>query len=85
MVETNDLIVTYTDGTHDHFQFPSQGDSYNMAKLVEKFLRSAVLALQVGDRLLLMPTANIRSVEVFPCPGKLPEVVLQNVQRLPKK
>lgn len=80
--QTNDLIVTYTDGTHDHFKFPAQADSFHMANLVEKFLSSAVLALQVGDRLLMIPTTNIRSVEIFPCPGKLPEIVMRNVQRL---
>ena len=82
--QTNDLIVTYTDGTHDHFKFPSQADSFNMAQLVEKLLGSAALALQVGDRLLIIPKANIRSLEVSPCPGKLPDIVMHNVQRLPK-
>jgi hypothetical protein len=43
--QTNDLIVTYTDGTHDHFKFPAQADSFHMANLVEKFLSSAALAL----------------------------------------
>jgi len=83
-LETNDLIVTYTDGTHDHFRFPTQADSLKMATLVEKLLSSAVLALQVEDRLLLIPTTNIRSVEVFPCPSKLPDIVVQRVQRLRK-
>jgi len=82
--QTNDLIVTYTDGTHDHFKFPSQADSFNMANLVEKLLSSAALALQMGDRLLIIPTANIRSVEISPCPGKLPDIVMHDVQRLPK-
>lgn len=82
--QTNDLIVTYTDGTHDHFKFPSQADSFNMAQLVEKLLGSAALALQVGDRLLIIPKASIRSLEVSPCPGKLPDIVLHNVQRLHK-
>ena len=82
--QTNDLIVTYTDGTHDHFKFPSQADSFNMAHLVEKLLSSAALALQVGDRLLMIPKANIRSLEVSPCPSKLPDIVMHNVQRLPK-
>ena len=82
--QTNDLIVTYTDGTHDHFKFPSQADSFNMAQLVEKLLGSAALALQVGDRLLIIPKANIRSLEVSPCPGKLPDIVMHNIQRLPK-
>ena len=55
-----------------------------MANLVEKLLNSAVLALQVGDRLLLIPTANIRGIEVSPCPGKLPDIVLKDVLRLHK-
>jgi hypothetical protein len=82
--ETNDLILTYTDGTHDHFKFPSQADSFGMANLVEKLLSSTALTLQVGDRLLIIPTANIRSVEIFPCPGKLPDIVIHDVERLPK-
>jgi len=82
--QTNDLIVTYTDGTHDHFRFPSQADSFGMAKLLEKLLSSTALALQVGDKLLIIPTAAIRSAEVSPCPGKLPDLVIHNVERLPK-
>jgi hypothetical protein len=42
--QTNDLIVTYTDGTHDHFKFPAQADSFNMANLVEKLLSSAAVS-----------------------------------------
>jgi hypothetical protein len=82
--QTNDLIVTYTDGTHDHFKFPSQADGFNMANIVEKLLSSSSLALQVGDRLLIIPTASIRNVEVSPCPGKLPDIVMRNVERLPR-
>ena len=55
-----------------------------MANLVERFLSSTALTLQVGDRLLIIPTANIRSVEISPCPGKLPDIVMHDVQRLPK-
>ena len=80
--DTNELIVNYMDGTHEHFTFPSQTERLNMATLVEKLLTSSALALQVGDRLLVIPTINIRSVEVLPCPGKLPDIVIHNVERL---
>jgi hypothetical protein len=83
-LETCDLIVTYVDGTHDHFKFPFQADRFKMTGLVEKLLSSAVLSLQVEDRLLVIPTANIRSAELFPCPKQLPDVVLHNVQRMPR-
>ena len=83
-LQTNDLIVTYTDGTHDHFKFPDQADSFHMANLVEKLLSSGALALQIDKGLLIIPAANIRSVEISPCPGRLPEIVIQGVQRLHK-
>jgi hypothetical protein len=82
--QTNDLIVTYTDGTHDHFKFPAQADSFHMANLVEKLLSSGALALQMDNGLLIIPAANIRSVEISPCPGKLPDIVMRDVQRLHK-
>ena len=55
-----------------------------MANLLEKLLSSTALTLQVGDRLLIIPTASIRSVEICPCPGKLPDLVIHDVERLPK-
>ena len=83
-LRTNNLIVTNTEGTHYHFTFPSQADSYGMANLIEKLLSSTALALQVGDGLLIIPTAAIRSAEVSPCPGKLPDIVMRDAQRLPR-
>jgi hypothetical protein len=83
-LQTYDLIVTYMDGAQDYFKFPSQADRFKMGSFVEKLLSSAVLSLQVEDRLLVIPTANIRNAELFPCPEQLPDVVLRNVQRMPQ-
>jgi hypothetical protein len=80
--ETYGLIITYTDGCHDHFKFPPQFDKAKMATLVEKLLGAASLSLQMEDRLMVIPTRNIRSAELFPVPEKLPETVLRNVQRV---
>jgi len=38
--------------------------------------------MQMKGRVLLIPSTNIRSVELFPVPDTLPEVVLQEVQRV---
>lgn len=76
------LILTYTDGTRERFRFPDQTDKFAVSGLMEKLLRSAVLSFQLKGRLLVIPTANIRSVELFPVPDTLPEIVLQEVQRV---
>ena len=75
------LMVTYTDGTRERFKFPPQADKFAVAGLLEKLMRSAVVSLQLKGRLLVIPTANIRSVELYPVPDTLPDVVLQGVQR----
>jgi len=80
--ETYTLILTYTDGSRERFRFPTQADKFAVSGLIEKLLRSAVLSLQLKGRLLVIPTTNIRSVELFPVPDTLPEVVLQEVQRV---
>jgi len=76
------LVVNYTDGTHEHFKFPPQVEKAKMGTTVEKLLSSGVLCLQLEDRILVIPTANIRSAELFPIPERLPDVVLRNVQRI---
>ena len=80
--ETFGLILTYTDGTREQFRFPAQADQFQVSGLIEKLLGSAVLSLQLDNRLLIIPSANIRSVELFPVPDKLPDVILQNVKRV---
>ena len=79
--EMFNLLITYTDGTRDRFRFPAQADKFGASALVAKLLSSAVVSLQLKDRLLIIPSANIRSVELYPVPEKLPDVVLQDVQR----
>ena len=76
------LIVTYSDGSRERFRFPVETDKFKVSALIEKLLSSAVLSLQLKGRLLIIPAANIRSVELFPAPEILPEIVLQDVQRV---
>lgn len=76
------LIITYTDGSHDQFAFPSQTSPSELASLLEKLLGGSVLCLQLEDRLLSIPICNVRSAELFPAPKNLPDTVLRNVERL---
>ena len=76
------MIITYVDGSHDHFKFPHQTDETKVAGLIERLLMSSVITLQLEDRLYVIPTANIRTAEVFPVPPQLPEGILRNVERV---
>ena len=76
------IIITYVDGSHDHFKFPHQTEETKVAGMVERLLMSAVITMQLEDRLYVIPTANIRNAEVFPVPAHLPEGILRNVERV---
>jgi hypothetical protein len=76
------LIITYIDGSHDHFKFPHQTEETKVAGMIERLLMSSVLTLQMEDRLYVIPTANIRNAEIFPAPEQLPEGVIRNVVRV---
>ena len=80
--ETYRLIINYTDGTSDQFKFPPQADKVKVVTVIEKLLTTAVVSLQLKNRLVVIPTANIRSAEIFPVPDNLPDVVLRNVERV---
>jgi hypothetical protein len=80
--ETYGLTLIYTDGSHEHFKFPPHIEKAKLASVVEKLLSSSVLSLELEDRLLVIPTVNIRNAEISPVPEKLPEVVLRNVRRV---
>ena len=75
------LIVTFNDGTQDRFRFPKQTDPTKLSGVVQKLLTSPMLSLELEGSLFVIPTTNIRSVEVIPAPEKVPDVVLRGVRR----
>jgi len=80
--QTYDLIITFTDGSHQRFKFPSQVEPLKMSHFIERLLTAPTLSLQMTDSLMVLPTGSIRSAEIVPLPEKLPEVVLHDVVRV---
>jgi len=78
--KTYDLLITFCDGTHQRFRFPAQVDKLKMNHFIERLLTTPTLSLQLDDRLIMIPTASIRSAELYPAPRKLPELVLHQVE-----
>ena len=83
MKDKSRLVLIYTDGSHEQFEFPPQFEKAKMSSILQKLMGSAVLSLQLEDRLIVIPTANIRSAELSPVPLNLPETVVRNVERVP--
>lgn len=74
------LIIRYVDHSMQKFELPPQWDEIKEGSSIQKLLDGKTLSIAVEDRLLVIPTQNIVSVEVRPIPAKLPDVVLRNVR-----
>lgn len=68
------LTIHFNDGTSTTFEFPKQlGEFGNITQRLESLLKQQYLMIDAEGALLLYPLYNIRSLQVFPPPDRLPE------------
>jgi hypothetical protein len=78
MKETAYGTFRFTDGTKLTLRWPRQAgsDPAEIATTVRKALESDRVVAEVEGRLVIIPLANVKYVEVSPAPQKLPKGVL---------
>lgn len=68
------MTLYFTDGSKATFQFPQQvTDPHSVTRRVEDLLKHQYLMIAADGALMLYPLQNIRSIQVYPAPDKLPE------------
>jgi hypothetical protein len=76
-VRDRGLTIYFMDGSKLKFDFPKQVKSDEGVSIrLEKILTHQGLLAQADGALLLIPYHNIKYVQVFPSPSKLPNYVL---------
>ena len=77
------ITVTFNDGTVQTYGITErQVDGLQMSSRVKTMMESSMVALELEDRLVMLPMHNIRMIEVSPAPNKLPDTVLRQVIRM---
>jgi hypothetical protein len=77
------ITVTFNDGTVQTYAVTEQQLSgLQMASRVKAMMEASMVALELEDRLVMLPMSNIRMIEVSPSPNKLPDTVLRQVIRM---
>ncbi len=72
------LTIHFTDSSKLSVTFPKQTDMlYNIVSRVEKALDADKLAAEIGGELFVIPMNNIKYMQVYPAPEKLPETVIR--------
>jgi hypothetical protein len=79
MSETVTLIINFNDGTKISFYFPRvTKDTTSIATKIDKFLDSPNIILELEQELIIIPTSNIKYIQITPKPLKLPSMAIPN-------
>jgi hypothetical protein len=80
---TVSMTVRLIDGSIRRFRFSSDGaDDVTLGSRIEKGFQAHDLALELGDRLLVIPKDSILTIELTPAPAKLPASTVRNGQMI---
>jgi hypothetical protein len=72
------ITVTFINGAVETYGLTErQTDALQMASRLKTMMESNMFALELEDRLVMIPMYNIRMIEVSPAPNKLPDTVLR--------
>jgi len=73
------LIIHFNDGSKKVVEFPQQlaeGDA-NLAARLQEALEARHLVLEADGALIVIPFENIRYLQVYPVPKKLPSYAIK--------
>jgi hypothetical protein len=77
--EKRGMIIHFTDGTKKVLEFPAQiADSdASMAAKLKEFLVAGNLSIEADGALVVIPLANVKYIQSYPAPKKLPAGVIR--------
>ena len=72
------VTIHFTDGFKTSFDFPKQlADEQAVATRLEKLLKNLYLLIEGDGVLFLFPTNNIKYIQAYPAPSKLPDIAIR--------
>ncbi len=83
MDDTRGMTIHFTDGSKLSFQFPRQiEEDYNAAAKLEQLLDKQHLLVEAEGLLYMFPLQNIKYVQVYPSPPRLPDTAIEGASLL---
>ena len=69
------MIVHFTNGKKQTYSFPDQGSKVMRGKLAEDIFNSGQIMIELENKMIIIPMANVLFVELKPIPSPLPNAV----------
>ncbi len=84
MADERGMTIHFTDGTKMGLSFPKQVKSEETVSVrLEKILDRAALLVEADGALLVFPFSNVKYLQVYPSPPKLPDYVIKDASVAP--
>lgn len=75
------MTIFFTDGTNLKFDFPKQTDEPSrLGAMIKKFINENQLMVDVEGTLFTIPFVNVKYIQTYPCPEKLPETAIRGAR-----
>lgn len=76
------ILVEYVGGGHEKFEVEVQPEEVPMISKLDQTMKAGVLAMEMGDKLAVIPVSSVKRLTITPVPPKLPGYVTRNVRRV---
>lgn len=74
----NNMVIHFMDGSSVSYNFPKQlEDHAAISSRVNKLLEQQYLIIESDGSLQFYPVCNIKSIQTYPVPDILPEIVIR--------
>jgi len=81
MSEKNNMVIHFMDGTKVVYDFPKHTEDSNaVTSRLKKLIDMQYVIIEADGALQFYPVANIKSVQVYPLPEKIPDFVIQGAE-----
>lgn len=76
------MQVEYVGGGQEKFKVAVQPEEVPVVSKIDQVMKAGVLAMEMGDKLAVIPVSSVKRLTITPVPPKLPGYVTRNVRRV---
>lgn len=80
MTQKRNMVIHFMDGTKVAYDFPQQVEEQMVTSRMAKLLEQQYVVIEADGAMCFYPVNNIKSIQLYPIPSKLPDYVIQGAE-----
>jgi hypothetical protein len=75
---TGILKLHYIDGTEQKFEYDRTEEVMTVWSRIQETMKLGQVIIELEDKVMIVPIQNLKTIEIFPKPEKLPNFAVRN-------